>query len=82
MVKTTEKLFEEIETCMNECFEAAGFRIKDIKNINEDEFKCLRSMFRLMDFAKEHQLKQAEMIDTLNDELINVSRKLDLLLCK
>lgn len=80
MVKATEKLFEEMETCMNDCFEAAGFGIKDIKNINEDEFKCIRSIFRLMDSAKEHQLKQAEMIDTLNKELINVSKKLDKLL--
>lgn len=82
MVKATEKLFEEMETCMNECFEAAGIRIKDIMDMDEDESKCIRSMFRLMDSTKEYQLKQAEIIDKLNKELINVSKKLDKLLYK
>ena len=82
MVEATEKLFDEMESCMSEAFEAAGLEIKDIKNIGDKEFKCIKSFFRLMDSTKEHQLKQAEMIDALNKELINVSKKLDKLLNK
>lgn len=82
MVEATEKLFEEMDTCLDDLLEAVGFSIRDIKSIDETEFKSLRSLFKLMDSAKEHQLKQAEMIDTLNKELINVSKKLDKLLNK
>lgn len=82
MVKATEKLFKEMDEAMNELFEACGLSIKDIKNIDDEQFKCIKTTFKLMDSTKEYQLKQAEMIDTLNKELINVSKKLDKLLNK
>lgn len=82
MVEATEKLFEEMETCLDDLINASGFGIRDIKCIDETEFKSLKSLFKLMDSTKEYQLKQAKMIDTLNKELINVSRKLDKLLIK
>lgn len=77
MVKTTEKLFDEMDEAMDELFEACGLGIKDIKNIDDEQFKCIKTMFNLIEVAKKHQLKQAEMIDTIDKKLDDVNEKLD-----
>lgn len=76
MVKTTEKLMEQVNELMNICL-AQISPMEMITEIPEDAFKALKLCMEIMETSKELALKQAEAIEAQNEKLNKIIRLLE-----
>lgn len=76
MVKTTEKLMEQVNELMNLCL-AQMSPMEMIAETPEDAFKALKLSIEIMKTSKELALKQAEAIEAQNEKLDKIIRLLE-----
>ena len=76
MVKTTEKLMEQVNELMNICL-AQMSPMEMITETSEDAFKALKLSIEIMKTSKELALKQAEAIEAQNEKLDKIIRLLE-----
>lgn len=76
MVKTTEKLMEQVNELMN-IYLAQMYSMEMITEIPEDAFKALKLSIEIMKTSKELALKQAEAIEAQNEKLDKIIRLLE-----